>query len=84
MLARAHYQGFAAPISGYGNQPVSRSQVYRATEGGSTNYHSQITPNPIVVRFQMCIDRRILLSTTYKLIQLRHYQKDSLYDSMIG
>ena len=25
------------PISGYGNQPVSRSQVYRATEGGSTN-----------------------------------------------
>ena len=34
---RAHYQGFAAPISGYGNQPVSRSQVYRATEGGSTN-----------------------------------------------
>ena len=33
---RAHYQGFAAPISGYGNQPVSRSQVYRATEGGST------------------------------------------------
>jgi putative transposase len=31
---RAHYQGFAAPISGYGNQPVSRSQVYRATEGG--------------------------------------------------
>lgn len=29
---RAHYQGFAAPISGYGNQPMSRSQVYRATE----------------------------------------------------
>ena len=85
LLIRAHYQGFAAPISGYGNQPVSRSQCVpckpKVVPPIDIVNNSQ---NPIVCGFQMCIDRQILLSTTYKLIQLRHYPKrDSLYDSMI-